>query len=236
MDKKKTLLITSIIVCILFFTIPFIIRNDSDSWMSVIGTAFTSLGAVATFITLLIAIFLYNKFSLDNKFLEYQTLKVLELADYLKGKTININTESFVYYLRFNIDNSKLENESFYKVMKTRTILINYEDFDSFVDPLLEIKRSYWLPKEIKEKLEFLNLFAICEMDNEIKSETVKVYLKKENKNNEFGIPLPKMTVEEFINNKNRLVQEIHNWINKYSEIKIDLKLEEAERYISKEQ
>ena len=236
MNKKKILLTTSIFTCSICFLIPFFIKNDSDSWMTVLGTAFTSLGAVATFFTLLIAIFLYNKFSLDNKFLENKTVKVLELADYLKGKTINIETETFVYYLRFNIDDPRLKNESFYKLMKSRIIVINFNDFNSFTDKVLEMKRSYWLPKEIKEKLEFLNFYAITEISDELKQNKIaKVYLQRENKNGDFGITLPELTVEEFLNKKNLLVEEIYKWINKYSEIKIDLKLEEPEKYIVKE-
>lgn len=233
MNKKKILLKTSIFFCLVSFLIPFFLKSNNDSWVTVLGTAFTSLGAIATFITLLIAIFLFNKFSLENKFLENQTLKVLELADYLKGKTIKIKTENFTYYLRFNIDDPKLEKELFYEKMKSKTVVINFDDFSLFTDTILEMKRSYWLPQEIKEKLEFLNIYGIKEIpDNLEEANLAKVFFKDKSNNEDFYVTLPNLTVEELLLKKNILVKEIHNWLNKYSEIKIDLKLEEPEKYI----
>ena len=54
--KKKDLVGTCIIFLIIAFFIPFSIRTENESTLSVFSTAFTAIGAVATVMTLFIAI------------------------------------------------------------------------------------------------------------------------------------------------------------------------------------
>lgn len=224
---KKLMVFISIFCCLLAFFIPFIFSNCNDSLISVLSTSFTALGAIATLFTLFIALMLYQKFGIESRFIERQTDKTLELVDIIKGKVIYIGTNRYKHFLRFSIDDKKLKKNEFYNYMKSKTIIIMSDDYQNFVKPLLEIRKSYWLPNVIKEKMKFLEYYGFeCEIENPKDELYARMYFNAE-KGEKYVLPFPKMTVEEYINKKNELSKSIEKWLSKHSDIKIDLKLEE---------
>ncbi|HKC69521.1 MAG TPA: hypothetical protein VKG26_14895, partial [Bacteroidia bacterium] len=158
--KKNNLIILSISLCILSFIVPFFLKSSQDTYLSVISVSLTAMGTVATIITLIIAIYLYDRFGLESKFIEKQTEKVLELTDLLKGKTILVKTTGFTYFIRPSRQQLKSFNNDiiWYQEDRKKQILISPEDYDKALVEIIAIQRSYWLPEEIKIKMEFLQI------------------------------------------------------------------------------
>jgi len=228
MKLNKILLgIISITCSILAFVLPFVISKSSDSYLSILSTSFTGLGAIASLFTLVIALILYQRFGIESRFIERQTDKTLELVDIIKGKVINVKTKKYNYFLRFKIDDKNILKEKFYDYLNPKIIIIKHNDYEIFTRSLYEIRKSYWLPKEIKEKMGFLIIYGHKKLSDDSNSEKY-ARLNFENDNSgDYVLPMPEMTVADYIKKKNELTKSIENWLSKHSDIKIDLKLEE---------
>ncbi len=225
--KKHHLIFTSLILCLIAFIVPFFLRNTNETLFSVLSLSLTAVGSIATVATLIIAIFLYDRFGLEAKFIEKQTDKVLELADNLKGKTFIAQAYEFKYMVRpSKVQLTLILNHKLYEGDLKKKVLIS-ENYYPSLDNIMAIRRSYWLPKEIKEKMTFLEFAATMKMTNPPEE---KEYIKIEYKNDSeqaWGLAFPEMTFGEFLNNLYNLVDEIEKWLKKHSDIQIDLKLEE---------
>ncbi|PIF34388.1 hypothetical protein CLU81_5028 [Flavobacterium sp. 9] len=232
--KKRTLLNTSVILCVIVFLIPFFLKDDSDTLLTTISVSFTAMGATATLITLFIAIFLYERFGLESRFVNNQTDKVLELVDELKGKMFRGVTNNGTYLFGTNRDKLKFIKEfsEFKEDDKEKIVLISLEDYNDCWDKILEISRSYWLPKIIKEKISFLNLIMVNETENPLNDEYVRLKFGKEVAG-EWLITLPKFTFLEFIDHLDSLSSSIEEWLKQHSDLTIDFKLEEPEKQSS---
>lgn len=230
--SKNRIVITSVILCLISLIFPFFIKTENDSLMSAFSTAFTALAAVATVLTLLIAILLYQKFGIESRFIEKQTDKVLELVDLLKGKQLSVITNKFTYYLRFSISTPWNYKPDFYSSMKDKIFLFDITDYDEFIRPILSIKKSYWLPNEIKEKMKFFEIYAFEKGVDDFKNEKyarMNFIFKKERKKDEieWSNSLPTYTVDQYIKSKNELIKTIEDWLNSHCDIKLDLKMDE---------
>lgn len=231
--SKSKLKLFSAICCLIVFLIPFAISNRYDSLFSTLSISFTGLGAVATLFTLFIALNLYQKYGSESRFIERQTDKTLELVDYLKGKIVHIKLRNFTLMLRFKIDDyENLNDPEFYNTMKSKTIIIKEKDYEKFFEQIVEIKKSYWLPKEIKQKADLLDYIGYS--TEKINPEDEQYARMDFNlvKDGQYVIPVPNMTVKEYVNNKNELIKAIENWLANHCDIKIDLKFEEPNQKI----
>lgn len=231
--KKRHLIIISLTLCGFAFIFPFLIRSSTDNLFSILSLSMTAVGTVATIATLIIAIFLYDRFGLEGKFIEKQTDKVLELADLLKGKIIIVNVRG----LRYLIRPSRRQLTDFidfkeYKIDCKKNILISADDYELSMQGIIAINRSYWLPTEIKEKMKFL-MVGVLEPVEDLSNENVVRFDFGSAKDKNWMMILPKMTFENFNNNLHDLVQEIEIWLKKHSDIPIDLKLEEQNQFPS---
>jgi hypothetical protein len=233
--KKKKLVGTSIILSILAFIIPFFLRDCNDSLLSVLSTSLTAVGTVATLVTLLIAIYLYERFGLESKFINNQTDKVLELVDLLKGRIIMCETNNGKYPLTTNRSKMKAIKglSKFRENDMPKMILISIDDYDKAWSKILEIKRSYWLPEKIKKKIMFLELIGIDNIENSQSEKYVRLDFGMED-NKDWSITIPEMTFGEYINHFDALIKSIEKWLKQHSDIIIDFKLEEPEKYPEK--
>lgn len=227
--KKAILIIVTTISCITAFVLPFIFSTYKDSLLYTLSVSYTGLGAAATVGTLIIAIILYNKYGIESRFLERQTDKTLELVDYLKGKKVNISNKSLRFFSRFNIDDVEgLNNADFFKSFMNKTIIINVNDYEKFFNEIFEIRKSYWLPKEIREKIESLEYSAY---EEEIIDSNNDMYARMDfvskNDSRKYIVPYPRMSVSEYLKRKNLLIMTIIDWLDKHCNIKLDLRFEE---------
>ena len=235
MKINKTLLtIISLTLCVIVFALPFIFSTCSDSFMSVLSTSFTALGATASLFTLFIALILYQRFGIESRFIERQTDKTLELVDILKGKVINVETKKLTYYLRFNSDDKVKLKEKFFNYLNPKIMIIRYEDYNQFTNPLYEISKSYWLPKEIKEKMEFLIIKGYQKISDDSTDDKYARMNFGNDKSGDYVLPFFEITFADYIKKKNELTKSIEDWLSKHSDIKIDLKLEEPNQEYKK--
>lgn len=228
--SKKALFIISGIIIIISIAFPFFVASENDSYLTIFSVSLTAVGTVIALIALYIVITLYQKFGLESKFIERRADKVLELVNLLKGKNYTIHTEKLKYFLRFGLDDyEKLNKVPFYKYMKDMVIAIDINDYENGTMEILNLRNSYWLPSEIKDKLEFFHIYGI---NNKAINKNNKEYAilsfnsgVKESK--EWFVMLPQFTVDEYVKKKNELSVEIMRWLSDHCDIKLDLKLNE---------
>jgi hypothetical protein len=229
-NKKQKFILVSLIICIIFFLLPFLLFGNCESFYSKLSLAFSTLGSISTLITLIIAIKLFDRFGIEAKFAEKQFDKVIDLIELLKGKQIFIESNKFKYFIQPSQKQfQELKTLEQYLIDSKKTILISVEDYNNAVSSLLILKRNYWLPKQIKVKMEFLDIFGISEVENQNDETFVKLFFNLKTPEI-WGKPLPELTFEEFNKNLIDLVSEIENWLKIHSDIPLDLKFEEAHK------
>ncbi|HET9503166.1 MAG TPA: hypothetical protein VFO93_06475 [Hymenobacter sp.] len=231
--KKKTngiVFTIASIFSIIFFLIPFFIRDKSESINSVLSVALSAVSTVLTAATFIIAYFLYERLSLDRRIMDKQADTVLQLADFLKGKTFTVNSEGYGYFIRLAIhqleDFASLPN---YPINAQKGLMINSNDYNTFFYQLSPLMRSYWMPLEIKEKLQFLEFRLYLEIEKIDSIDKLNNYINfqfdyKSEKANYF-VALPETTLESFVSDLKTLVQVIEQWINDRSSIPLELRL-----------
>jgi hypothetical protein len=222
MKKTKIIIWSVSILSILIFVSPFLFGKSSDL-VSLVSLASTILGAVATVATLIIAILLYDKFGLSSKLMEKQTDKVLELVDSLKEISFIVQGKKMKYFIQAN----RPKLESFkdipdYKIDSGKQILISPDSYAQAIKGILLLGRSYWLPKEIKEKLKFFDVYGTQYVDNPSDESFVKLGFIFNYGETDWSSTFPAMTFQEFNSNLYKLVDEISNWIKKYTNISIN--------------
>lgn len=248
--KKKDLVWFFSLVCVISFIFPFFLKDEKTTLFDTLSLAFTSLSAAATVATLVIAVLLYKQFTIDSILVERQTNKVLELIDFLKGQVVYIGFEEYDYFSRFDIDNDDLFRSKYYLQMAGMTLVTRSKDFDSFFGKVVDMSYSYWMPEEIKSKMEFLKITGFYKG---VKPEELKQYARlkisgKENEDDEWLIITPNLKefrtdanqvikieeavllVNEYIASKNILIKAIVKWLEEKSNIKLDFKMYEPDQ------
>ena len=230
--KKKNILIISIGLCVLFFIIPILIKPCDISLFSALSLSFTAMQTIATVIMLIVAILLYDRFGLESSFKVKQTDKVLELVDELKGKFFSVHTKKFKYFINLGKGHiESFDNFKPYKNDRNKPILISFNDFENAFRKILAIKRSYWLPEPIKEKLEFLMIIGLNKVENADDDKYVKYDFGTKCEKEWMELFPTTITFEVFNNHIVSLINEIEIWLDENSTIKIKLKFEEKSQY-----
>jgi hypothetical protein len=226
--SKRDLKFLLIIIALIVFIIPFLFIGSNDK-LTALSTAFTAVGAFATVFTAFIAITLFDKFGVDQKLAAKQMDKVIELVDLLKGKVMRVKAGIFNYLVRPSTDQLKtMKSVPFFKENSIKKLIVLQADYELGVKELLDIRKSYWLPKEIKEKIEFFEFPMLMNIeDNEMDNYVLLDF--GTDSGGKVGRLFPEMTFQEFITKLYKLVTVIENWQKKNSSIIIDFKMEESE-------
>jgi hypothetical protein len=221
---RKSHKIWTIVLSTVGFMTPIILKEDRDSWNSVLSLSFTILGTLLSIATLLIAMLLFDRFGINAKFKDRQVDKVLELAIYLKETNISASTNKFRYFI--NASQSFISRRyefPQYKTDENKTILFpgNYEEL---FKQLNEIRNNYWLPQEIKIKMKFLEIYGLADVENHLEDQYVRLDINN-NAQGEWKQSFPRITLEMFNINLHDLLREIDVWLKKHSNVTVDLKL-----------
>lgn len=156
--KKRHLIILLIGLLFIFGLYFFLNEEELVQILSISQTIFA-------FITLMIAIVLFDKYQAGSK-LNDKTLEiVMEYIEFLKKTTIIAEIH--------NYSNNKIQKEGFLIVKiqsnqgkssltvdtcEDRKLFVDFISFLSFYDNIKKFIESPWMPKEIKKASEFLNL------------------------------------------------------------------------------
>lgn len=231
--KKKDLVSISIFFILVSFIIPFVIRTENETNLTVVSASLTAVGTITTLITLFIAFQLYERFGLESRFIGNQTDKVLELVDFFKGKSFKASTNKYSYFCGTNRDKiSLIKNGSNYPIDKSKIVLMNYDDYTKTWDQLFEIKRSYWLPEKLKKKIEFMEFIMLDDVPDAFDEKYIRISAStKRDENVEWLKVIPEITFDEFNSKLDILIKAIEKWLKQHSDIRIDLNLAEPEKY-----
>ncbi len=88
------------------------------------------------------------------------------------------------------------------------------------------MRQNPWLPEEIKNKLEFLNIYGSFKMGNFDDSQYAKLNIN-DDKPESWRTTMPKFTFEMFTINLADLLLTITKWLENHSNIKIDFDIME---------
>lgn len=218
------------ILSIVCFSVPFFVREKSESFNATLSVSFSAVSTILTAATFAIAYLLYEKLSLDRRIMDKQADVVLQLVDFLKGKTFSAKSEGYVYYIRPAVHQlDDFSTSPNYDINSQKGLLISSDNYDKFSQQLMPLMRSYWMPAEIKEKLNFLEFRLYRQADGISQSEISQNYIAFA-----FGygvkefdslLGLPETTLESFVLDLKTLVQTIEQWIQDRSSIPLDLRL-----------
>jgi len=212
--KKITIVIIFLFFVGLFF-LSFFLNNGQGQKMLL----FTELiSALSSFITLIIAILLYNKFGIEKEILTKQTKVVFNLLVELKKMRFVFLRPNNGGLLQVFLDNYK-END-FWEYEKDRELLFNFNYFEA-LSKIFDISNNVFLPREISEKMKLINISTIKVVD-EIKNKHLKVkifgFSNKSNQDERFGILNDKpITLKEYLKIWDDIISATEKWMQKKS-------------------
>ncbi len=230
MSKPRGVTIT---ICLIVFLIiivsSFLLKKESDSYVGTLSLAFTALGALATVATLVVAVELYDRFGLRGHFVHKQTETVLQLVDALKGKHFYFYMKPLEMIVRPGQVSLLYQMPAFHHYAN-KPIAFDPDDYQSAVDILIAISKSYWLPNEIREQMVFLEIYGAFKLDD---GENIDNYVKmncvtKSKRSEVYLKPLPAFTPAEFCENLRQLCLTIETWLLKHSRMKLDYRFEQS--------
>jgi hypothetical protein len=213
-----------LVVCSLVFLLPFVTKTTGETFNSTISTACSIVGTLLAFITLVVGVLLFDRYGFNGKFKEKQLDILLQLVYELKILNITIVAEKYSYYnfIR-HCANLELLPQNIYQKDKTKKILIPH-NFPELIKTISNLSKNPWMPKEIKERLKFLDFVYITNFDELKHSEFVKLNI--DSKGIEpWGVPGPETTLEMLSINFSSLISAIIIWLKNHSNVKIDFDL-----------
>lgn len=214
----KLVLLTIIIFC-LTLCISFILDKTQ---VSNIKDGVSIFSGIASFITVLIALLLYNKYGLD-KTVKNKNLDIV-LALLFEIRKIRILVESNSFSCSYGAAIENIEHfESFYS-----TKLLFPKSYFSDLKPLYEISQDLFLPREIGEKLKIvLPTMQFHVQENTDISDYGKVIINYNQDNNEWKVNRinrdEDVTLFDYLTSWDDLISTVIDWCNRNSNTNLDL-------------
>lgn len=223
MKKIKTI-ISVIILGVIILITPFLFEYNQNI-VSTTSLSFTILQTIATVTMLIMAILLYDKFGLSSKLMDKQTDEILKLIDALRKIYFWADAGKVNYRIRVNRSHLKsLRSIECYENDSKKELITVIDSYNNSLNEVNALKGSYWLPIEIKEKLKFLDVCAVSDINKESCEKFVKLIPPSihSSADNNWVIILPVVTFKEFNNSLYDLVVEIDRWLKKNTNISIN--------------
>ncbi|MGA2623692.1 MAG: hypothetical protein ABSF91_07560 [Bacteroidota bacterium] len=183
------------------------------------------LSAVASLLTLVIALLLFEKFGIEATLLKKQTEAVMRLLDAIRKFEMLIHGDR--HYILFRVSR---RNVIYYKEFYNKILIFNTSAF-RFAKELDDSCEDVFMPKEILKKIAPLRISMISSLSSE--EQNSKEYLKvdysfddrKESKE-DYGLPEEeKISFQQYVTYWNEIVLSIQQWLQKNSSIKVDLNI-----------
>lgn len=217
--KRKIIICSSMIFSILIL-FPFII---GDSILNKISSSVSIISNVASFITVIIALLLYDKFGIDKSIKDKNLKASLDLLEQIKKTFITIQGDKFMINYRPTVFAMQWYEDSYSKE------LIFSSSYSSDISFLTNFSDNLYLPKEIKLKLDELLPFSMTQTSEDIKmSDFGKVSIGQP-KDVEWKFDIinnEKVTLYDYLFKWDDLITTIQDWCNKHSDSKIDLNIQ----------
>lgn len=216
----KKIAIIILIIIVAFGTLPFFLISSAKESLSVGANV---VSAVASLVTLLIAILLYSKYGVEKSVLDKQTETVLRLLTELKKTRFLCEWDGGM--LQLTLDRLQSQYWSDYKDKK----LLFDGGYAEGLNSIWEIVDDVLLPAEIAKKFNPLVVGVIVgnqKSDGYMRVE-IPGYSHKTRENHFFGLLNGKqISVEEFVGSWSAVIEATIKWLKDHSNKSIDLNFE----------
>ena len=220
MSKISTVLI--LIVIIALGGAPFFLTSTTNETISV-GSSL--IGALASLVTLIIALVLYSKYGVEKSLLNKQTDVVFRLITQLKKTNFMMEMEEG-HGLFLRLDRLKGEYWDDYKEKK---LLFNF-NYAEGLNNIWEITEDVFLPSNIVDKINPLIVQSIDGIDAIEEKQYMRVSVlghTRKAKDDKFGVLNSKqMSLEEFVAHWENVIDISKKWLKEHSNMSVDLNFE----------
>lgn len=195
-------------------------------------TVISVIGGITTLFTLLLAFLLYNKFVIDKPFFDKQKDAVFSLLDEIRDTSFLVINER--YGLKFEPIKADQEfDKSLFDDYLDRLVSFSYESLIR-LEAITDYRKNIYLPKTISKNLEQLSVLTPGSLDQERLNEYVFVVFKKTGRHEDHKADLKsfckpnifhEITVKDYHEKWEKLINSIKKWIDENSSIDIELNL-----------
>jgi hypothetical protein len=219
----KKIIITLVIILIVSLGItPFFLTQNANSALSV-GTSIIS--ALASIVTLLIALLLYSKYGVEKSLISKQTEVVFRLLTELK------KTRFLILWGNGNLLQLFLDmlGHEFINEYENKNLVFNMS-YAEGLNNIWEIAEDIFLPTEIADKIRPLMVQSISGEKEKDKYMLVTVPGHSDKTKDDFFGKLnhKDMTMKEFVDQWTLVIKESKKWLKEYSNMKVDLNFERS--------
>lgn len=223
--KKNPLYILVLIGVFAAILVPLILRKESETLNQTINISAVIISSLASIITLLIALFLFNKFGIESPLITKSSANVFSLLEKLKETNIIFSSDNL--YFQVQMSNPFKYNQYIESYYSEKVIFPQYY-LDDLVK-LFEISDNPFTPQLISEKVDRLR-FQVLSFD--VDTNKVNDYLKirvvggQRISNEMLGrFNGEDFTVLEFLTLLDDIATEIKSWLQKNSSVPVNLNL-----------
>jgi len=220
--RNTVIFVFCIILCVFAFISPFYI--DSFKIASNITIGLTAVQTVATFIMMIMAFVLYDRFGSKKRYFEKCTDEVekiqylLEINPIFFHSTENVKI-NHTYYLRADTNHiNDIKSLNLYKEDSKKKILASFDNYIKSTSILLQIGKSKYVPSNIKNKMKFLEFGVFVKIENPLDQKYLRIKFDNSS-NEEWALVSPEIIFEDFVQNYYDLIIEVDNWMKKYSKV-----------------
>jgi hypothetical protein len=206
-SKPKTLFIICFIFCLGAFIPWFFVKQ---CWIDNWTIALSALGTVATLLALVIGILILDRYGLKGKFKEREMDAVYGFYDTLSKIRITIETEDRTDFITpFSMDH--FCKSDVYIRVKSKLIAYNIEDYSKYIWPIVTWNANHFLPKSLKEKIEFLSHNSM----SQAQATDDYIFLRLHS-NEQAYIPDSHLTLDDFFKKLDEVVKDLNNRKKEY--------------------
>ncbi len=217
---KKKLIVLSLFILVSTLLCSFLVPEGIIKHLK---DVLSIISGITSFVVMLIAILLYNKYGVDKSIKDKNLEISLKLLEELKTINIGVWRESFGMQHRITTFSIDLY-ESHYG-----TKLLFPKSYYDDLNHIFAFSNNLYLPKSIKEKLDNIIPYILTPITQEIDQKQfgkVSINLNKDVEYGFYEINNEQLTVFEYLVKWDELVTSIQEWCNKNAETKLDLNLQ----------
>jgi len=217
---KRKVIYSALIIYLALASLAFIIDNKT---LEALRNTFTIISGTASFITVVIAILLYNKYGIDKTIKDKNLEVSLKLLEEIKKTVITFSNKNFSAFYRPATWSYEIF-ESHYS-----TKLLFPDTYYSDLEFIVKYSSNLFLPKEIKQKLDKIipsSMGSHSETTDLTEYANVSIRGSKSNKwemnilNNEKDI-----TMYDYFIKWDDLITTIQDWCDNNSSSKVELNI-----------
>ncbi len=215
--KKIVILLVVLSIVALGITPFFVTQNTNDA----LSVGASIISALASIITLLIALLLYSKYGVEKSLVAKQTEVVFSLFEELKKTRLVVKDKESMLQLFLHTIGRQFSSD-----YKNKNIMFSRSYFEG-LNNIWQIAEDIFLPTEIAVKIRPLMVQLISGVKSKSKHMLVVVpgYVY-EGKDDFFGkLNNRDMTLQEFVNQWESVIKESKMWLKDHSNTTIGLNL-----------